>query len=55
MTNKRDRPTDQIKTDKAVVTPVMIEAGVIAFEQFSDSYGPDQLVEAIYIAMHARR
>ena len=48
MMPQRDRPTATIE-----ITRQMVDAGVVALEEFSGSYGPMQLVEAVYTAMTA--
>ena len=48
MTQTRDRPAEEME-----ITPEMIEAGVIALEEFSGSYGAAQLAAAIYTTMAA--
>lgn len=49
--SERDRPMPKDEE----VTPEMVEAGVIALEEFSESYGQAELATEVYNAMRRAR
>jgi hypothetical protein len=40
---------------RGVVTPEMLSAGLAIYEEFSESFAPSQILEAVYIAMDEAR
>ena len=56
MTKQKPSTTsDTSASPHVVVTPEMLSAGSAIYEEFSDSFAPSQILEAVYIAMHEAR